>query len=176
MVREPKVGGLLGVGHHLLDLLDAGEDGGEFDEGGVGGVGDDFGEGGFADAGRAPEDHGGGVVALDLHAERLAGPEEMLLAEELVEGAGAHALGERSGSRVSRRLEVGRGAEETHAFFVRARVAVRLLPTIYLVMASSLPETFSGTSIWTVRSSAFTRLSTCWPLRVALAEPAASRR
>ena len=76
------------------------EDGGELDEGGLGGVGDDFGEGGFADAGRAPEDHGGGVVALDLDAERLAGGEEMLLADELIEGAGAHALGERRGDGV----------------------------------------------------------------------------
>ena len=60
--------------------------------------GDDLGEGGFADAGRSPEDHGGGVVALDLHAQRLAGAEEVLLADVFVEGAGPHALGERSGA------------------------------------------------------------------------------
>ena len=109
--------GFFGVDHDLLDFFDAGEDGGEFDEAGAGLFGDDFGEGGLADAGRAPEDDRGGIVALDQHAERLAGPEEMLLAGELVEGAGAHALGERSGGRVPRGLEVGRGSEETHAFF-----------------------------------------------------------
>ncbi len=59
-----EVRGFFRVDHDLLDLLDAGEDGGELDEGGVRGLGDDLGEGGFADAGRAPEDHGGGVVAI----------------------------------------------------------------------------------------------------------------
>ncbi len=65
-------GGLLGVDHDLLDLLDAGEDGGELDEGGGGEVGDDLGEGGFADAGRAPEDEARCVVVFDLQAKRLA--------------------------------------------------------------------------------------------------------
>ena len=162
--------GFFGVDHDLLDFLDAGEDGGELDEAGAGLLGDDLGERGFADAGRAPEDDRGGVVALDQHAERLAGAEEMLLPGELVEGAGPHPLGERSGGRVPRRLEVGRGSEEAHAPFVRARVPVRLLRDYHLVTASSLPEALSGTSTWTVRSSLLTRLSTCWPLTVALAE------
>ena len=90
-----EAGGLFGVDHDLLDLLDAGEDGGELDEGGLGERGDDLGEGGLADAGWAPEDHGGGVVVFDGEAEGLAGAEEVLLAGVLVEGAGAHALGER---------------------------------------------------------------------------------
>src|SRR5271170_156103 len=94
----------------------------------------------------------------------------MLLAGELFEGARPHSLGERSGGRVPRRLKVGRGPEETHAPFVRARVLARLLPDYHLVMTSSLPEALSGTSTWTVRSSEFTRLSTCCPLRVAVAE------
>jgi hypothetical protein len=84
-----------GVDHDLLDLLDAGEHGGELDEAGAGDVGDDAGEGGLADSGRSPEDHRGRVVALDLNAERLAGGEEMLLADVLVEVARAHAVGER---------------------------------------------------------------------------------
>ena len=99
MVREPIFRRFFGVGHDLLDLLDAGEDGGELDEAGAGDVGDDAGEGGFADAGRSPEDHRGGVVALDLHAEGLAGGEEMLLPDEFVESAGTHALGERERRR-----------------------------------------------------------------------------
>ena len=82
-----------GVDHDLLDLLDAGEDGGELDEAGAGDVGDDAGEGGLADSGRSPEDHGGGVVALDLDAEGLAGGEDVLLADVFVEVAGAHAVG-----------------------------------------------------------------------------------
>ena len=102
-----EAGGLFGLDHDLLDLLDAGEDGGELDEAGLGALGDDLGEGGLADAGRAPEDHGGGVVALDGEAERLAGAEEVLLAGVFVEGARAHALGER-GAAVGERLRVRR--------------------------------------------------------------------
>ena len=107
-------GGLFGVDHDLLDLFDAGEDGGELDEGGRGEVGDDLGEGGFADAGRAPEDERGGVVVFDLQAEGFAGSEEVGLAEELVEGAGAHALGERGALErgVGGGVEVG--GEEAH--------------------------------------------------------------
>jgi hypothetical protein len=86
--------GLRGGGHHLLDLLDAAHDGGELDEAGLCGFGDDFGEGGFADARRTPEDHGPGVVALDLHAQRLAGTDEVLLSAEFIKSAGAHALGQ----------------------------------------------------------------------------------
>ena len=88
-----EAGGLFGVDHDLLDLLDAGEDGGELDEGGAGGFGDNFGEGGLSDSGRTPEDHRGGVVALDLHAQRLARSEQVLLTDKFVECAGAHALG-----------------------------------------------------------------------------------
>ena len=77
-------------------------------------VGDDLGERGFADAGRAPEDEAGCVIIFDLQAERLAGSEEMRLAEELVERAGTHALGERRalGCGVGGGVEVG--GEETH--------------------------------------------------------------
>ena len=96
MVREPKPAAFSACDHDLLDLLDAGHDGGELDEGGVGERGDDLGEGGFAGAGRAPEDHGGGVVVLDREPQRLAGAEQMLLADELFERVRAHALGQRS--------------------------------------------------------------------------------
>ena len=92
------LGGLFAGLHDLLDFFDAGEDGGEFEEGGAGGGGDDFGEGGFADAGRSPEDHGGGVVVLDLDAEGFAGGDEVLLTGVFGEGAGAHALGQGRGA------------------------------------------------------------------------------
>src|SRR5438093_105319 len=42
----------------------------------------------------APEDARADVAAADQLAERLPGPEEMLLAEELLEGPRAHARGE----------------------------------------------------------------------------------
>ena len=58
--------------------------------------GDDLGECGLADAGRSPEDERAEIVALDLDAERLAGGDEVLLADELVEGARTHAVGERA--------------------------------------------------------------------------------
>ena len=106
-------GGFFGVNHDLLDLLYAGEDGGELDEAGAGDVGDDAGEGGLADSGRSPEDHRGGVVALDLDAEGLAGGEDMLLADVLIEVAGAHAVGERGGDGCSGG-EVGGRVKEAH--------------------------------------------------------------
>ncbi len=87
-----------GLGHDLLDFLDAAHHGRELDELGVGHAGDDLGQRGLADAGRAPEDERAGVVALDLHAKGFAGAENVLLPDELVERAGAHALGKRAGA------------------------------------------------------------------------------
>ena len=110
-----EAGGFFGLDHDLLDLLDAGEDGGELDEGGSGGLGDDLGEGSFADARGAPEDHGGGVVGFDGELEGFAGAEEVLLAGVAGEGAGAHALGE-GGAAVGRAMCAGDGGdvEEAH--------------------------------------------------------------
>ena len=62
----------LGLGHHLLDLFNSGQHGGKLNELRLGHVGDDFRERGLAGAGRAPENKRTGVVALDLHAQRLA--------------------------------------------------------------------------------------------------------
>ncbi len=94
------LGGLGGLLHHLFYFLDAAHDGGELDEVGAGGFRDDFGESGFAHAGRSPEDHGAEfalalAVAFDLHAKGLAGCQQVLLPAVFVEGAGAHALGQR---------------------------------------------------------------------------------
>ena len=49
----------------------------------------------LARAGRPPEDQRAQLVLLDRAAQRPAGPEDLLLAEDLVERARAHALGER---------------------------------------------------------------------------------
>ena len=88
--------GAVGIAHHLLDFLDAGEHGGKLDEVGLGDAGDDLGEGGFARARRAPEDHRGRVIALDLHAQRLARPDQVLLADEFIERPRPHAVGQRA--------------------------------------------------------------------------------
>jgi hypothetical protein len=104
--------GLVGVGHHRFDLLDAGEHGGELDELGVGEVGDDLGQGGLAHAGRSPEDERAGVVALELHAQRLAGSEDVLLADELLEGARPHAR--RQGLRASSAFVLRKWLEQAH--------------------------------------------------------------
>ena len=89
------VGLSFGGGHDLLDFLDAGKHGGEGYELGTGEAGDDARERGFSAAGRTPEEHGADFVAFDLRAKRFAGAEEIFLADEFVERAGAHAIGER---------------------------------------------------------------------------------
>ncbi len=86
----------LGIGHHLLDFLDAGQHRGKFDELGVGHARDDFGQRGFADARRSPEEQRAGVVTLDLDAQGLAGSEDVLLADKLIERARTHAIGQRA--------------------------------------------------------------------------------
>ena len=83
------LGSLRGRSHHLLDFLDAAHHRGELDEVGLGGFGNDFGQCGFAHAGRTPEDHGAGVVSVDLHAQRLAGTEQMFLAAVLLQACAA---------------------------------------------------------------------------------------
>src|SRR5215467_7589122 len=57
--------------------------------------GDKARERGLAAAGRTPEKHRADVVAFDLQAQRLAGAKKFFLADEFVERARAHALGER---------------------------------------------------------------------------------
>ena len=105
------VAGALGFGHDLLDLFYAGHDGGELDKFGLGTAGDDFGEGGFADAGRSPEKDAANVIALDLHAQSLAGSEDVLLSDELVEIARAHTVGQGASAVGGRVLRIG---EEVH--------------------------------------------------------------
>ncbi len=89
--------GLRGGDHHLLDLLDAAHHGGKLDEGGLGGLGDDLGQRGLAHSRRTPQNHGAGprsveLVAFDLHAQRFAGANQVLLAAQLIQRARAHPL------------------------------------------------------------------------------------
>jgi hypothetical protein len=76
------------------DVLDAGGQRGERDERAVGGAGDQVRDGGLAAARRPPEDDGEGAVARDELAQGRPGGEQVALADELVEGPGAHAYGQ----------------------------------------------------------------------------------
>ncbi len=98
--------GLLGLGHHRLDFLDAGQDRAERDEMRARHLGDEPGERRLAGAGRAPEDDRLQQVALDRHAQRAARRRGALLPDEFVERAGTHALGQRD-LHVGRRLGTG---------------------------------------------------------------------
>jgi hypothetical protein len=67
--------GAVGIGHDLLDFLDPGHYGGELDEVSLGDTRNNLGESGLASSRRAPEDHRGGVIGLDLHKEGITGSE-----------------------------------------------------------------------------------------------------
>src|SRR5260370_25290721 len=82
-------------GHGFLDFLDAGENGAEGNEFGAGQTRDESRQRGFTPAWRSPEKHGAQILVFDLNAKRLAGTEKLFLADEFIEGARAHALGER---------------------------------------------------------------------------------
>jgi hypothetical protein len=86
---------VLGRGHHLFDLLDAGEHGAERHEARLRELGDHPGQRRLAGAGRTPEDDRLQHVALDGEAQRRAGRQDVFLADDVVERAGTHALGER---------------------------------------------------------------------------------
>jgi hypothetical protein len=85
----------LGRGHDVADFLDAGEDRAEGDEPRPGCLGDDAGDRGLARTGRTPQDDRLEQVALDRLAEWLAGREQFVLADELVERPRPHTLGQR---------------------------------------------------------------------------------
>ena len=83
--------------HHGADLLDAARDGGKVDKFRARPVRDDLRERGLADAGRAPEDHRGDLVALDQAAKYFARANQVRLAGELFERARAEPRRERLG-------------------------------------------------------------------------------
>ena len=63
--------------------------------------------------GGPPEDHRTGVVALDLHAQRLAGADQVFLADEFFQGARTHAVGQRTRARADV-LRARDGLEQAH--------------------------------------------------------------
>src|SRR6202035_2743713 len=109
---QAAAGFFLGFGHDFFYFFYAAGYGAERDEFAFGEASDETSESSLAAAGRAPEEHGVEVVGFDLHPERFAGAEEFFLADEFVEGAGTHALGERLEGRGG--LGLGEVGEETH--------------------------------------------------------------
>src|SRR6267378_6404035 len=105
-------GFVLGFGHDFFYFFYAAGDSAEGDEFAFGEAGDEARDSGFAAAGRAPEEHRGEVVGFDLNAEGFAGAEEFFLADEFVEGAGTHALGEGLEGRGG--LGFGEAREKAH--------------------------------------------------------------
>ena len=114
----------------LAHVLHARGDGRQRLERLAGGAGDEAGDGGLAGAGRAPEDHRREPVGLDQDPQRLPGPEQVLLADDLVERAGPQAGRER---RPPLESLGDRSAEEVvgHRPMLRPTVLERLVPRRY---------------------------------------------
>ena len=113
-----------GVLDDLPYVLDAGGDGGEFDEGAARGVGDDMGQRGLSDSGRAPQDHRGGScpvspAGFDELVERGSGEGQVFLTDDLVEGPRTHPHSERV-KGAARGGPGGTGEARTRCFLVRA--------------------------------------------------------
>ena len=84
-----------GGDHHLADFLDAREDGAERYELRLRHVRDDARQRRLAGARRTPEDDRLQQIALDRFAQRFARREQLLLSDELLERARAHAFRQR---------------------------------------------------------------------------------
>ncbi len=85
---------LAGFVDGLSNVLDAGHDRGQTDEMGLGRGGNQPCERRLAAARRAPEHHRVGAPLFDRTPQRLAWPQELRLAEKIVETCGTHAIGE----------------------------------------------------------------------------------
>ena len=82
-----------GVRHHDFDFLDAAQHGAEGDELAAGQLRDEPRQGRLADTRRPPEDNRSQRVGFDLAAQRLAGAEDMLLADEVLQALRTQAVG-----------------------------------------------------------------------------------
>ena len=85
---------ILRGGDGRANVRDAGQHGVDGDEVRPRGVGDDARKGGLAGAGRPVEDDGAELIGLDRAAQQPARPDDVFLADELVERARAHPRGE----------------------------------------------------------------------------------
>ena len=88
-----EVARFFGIGHDQLDFLDPRQNGRKLDELRLGTVSDDLRQRCFSHAWRTPKKNRTGIVAFYLHAQRLAGPQDVFLAGELVQIAWPHAVG-----------------------------------------------------------------------------------
>jgi hypothetical protein len=84
----------LGAGHDVANLLDAGHHGAERDEARLRAFGNQPGQRRLACARRSPEDQRLQDVSLDEIAQRGARAKHRVLADDLVEGARPHPLGQ----------------------------------------------------------------------------------
>src|SRR5271155_2778406 len=100
-------------GHYLLDFLNPGEDRAEGNEIRTRAVGNHASESRFAAAGRAPKKHRANIVALNLHAQRFAGPKQIFLPDKFVGRLRTHAVRQRARPRILL-LRLDR-AKKTHA-------------------------------------------------------------
>ena len=88
---------LFGFRHDGADFLDAGQHRAERDEVRAGDVRDQARQRRLAGAGRAPQNDRLQLIAIDGEPERPSRPDQRVLADELVERARPHALGQRRG-------------------------------------------------------------------------------
>ena len=86
----------LGRVHLATQVLHPGQHGVEAAEVGAGGGGNDAGQGGFAHPGRPMQDQVADPIGLDRPAQQPARPQDRLLALELLQAAGPHAVGQGS--------------------------------------------------------------------------------
>src|SRR5262249_60849961 len=105
--------GLFRVGHYLLDLFDSREHCRKLDEFSLRDVGDDLRQGRLAHSRRSPEDDGTGIIALNLHAQRLARRKNVLLSDKFIQGSRTHAISQRATTFAS--LLIRECLEKAHA-------------------------------------------------------------
>jgi len=86
------------------DVLDAGKHRRDGDEVGAEGLRGEPREGSLADAGRPPQDHRMQLAGIEGEPERLAGAEQMGLADDVGQRTRAQAFGQRRVRAVARRL------------------------------------------------------------------------
>ena len=111
---------LLGLFDRGADVLHARQHGGQGDEFAAEGIGRQARQRGLAHARRAPQDHRMGLAGLEHQVQRLAGAQQMALADDFVDGARAQGFGQWRGRLVfeqvihgslRRRVDRGKGGE-----------------------------------------------------------------
>ena len=101
-----------GFSHDLFNFFDSREHGREFNELRFGHVGDDLRQRRLSSPGWSPEDERAGIVAVDLHAQRLDRSDQMLLPDKFIERSRTHAIGQWTGSISTSRIR--NGLEQAH--------------------------------------------------------------